>query len=93
MEKKLQIDIKKYLKSKGCDVLVITPQPGIPNGWEDITFFKESFWGTIEVKASKNAKFQPFQSERIKKHNNWSWARAVHPDNWDDIKKELDVIL
>jgi hypothetical protein len=25
--------------------------------------------------------------------DNWSWAKAVYPENWEEIKKELVVIL
>jgi Holliday junction resolvase len=93
IESRLQSEIRKFLKSKGCDVLVIKPQPGIPDGWEDITFFKEGFYGMIEVKDSPTAKYQPLQKERIKKHNEWSWAKRVDPSNWQQIQVELEFIL
>lgn len=92
IESRLQSDIRKHLKSLGFDVLVIRPQPGIPDGWEDITFFKEGFWGTIEVKDSPTAPFQPLQAERLKKHNEWSWARRVDPTNWPETKIELEFL-
>lgn len=92
-ESRLQSEIRKYLKSKGCDVLIIKPQPGIPDGWEDITFFLEGFWGTIEVKASKTAPYRPLQKERLEKHSKWSWARGVYPENWQEVKAELEGIL
>lgn len=93
IESRLQSDVRKYLKSMGCDVLVIKPQPGIPDGWEDITFFKEGFWGTIEVKDSPKAPYQPLQEERLKKHAEWSWSRRVDPTNWQEVKIELEFIL
>lgn len=93
VEGRLQTEIRKFLKSKGCDVLVIKPQPGIPEGWEDIMFFKEGFWGAIEVKASKTSPFRPLQKERLEKHAQWSWARAVYPENWQQVQIELEFIL
>lgn len=93
IESRLQADIRKHLRSLGCDVLVIKPQPGIPDGWEDITFFKEGFWGTIEVKDSPTAPYQPLQEERLKKHSEWSWAKRVDPSNWQEIKIELEFML
>lgn len=93
IESRLQTEIRKYLKGMGCDVLVIKPQPGIPAGWEDIMFFKEGFWGAIEVKDSASAPYQPLQEDRLKKHNEWSWARRVDPTNWHQIKRELEGIL
>jgi len=92
-ESTLQTTVKKFLKSKGCEVLVIRPQPGIPDGWEDIMFLKEGFWGCIETKKSATAKYQPLQQERLKKHNEWSWARRVYPENWNEVKAELERIL
>lgn len=92
-ESSLQTTIRKYLKSKGCDVLVIRPQPGIPDGWEDIVFFKEGFWGCIETKKDPKAEYQPLQEVRIKKHNEWSWARRVDPTDWPLVKAELERIL
>lgn len=93
IEKRLQTEIRKHLKSLGCEVLVIRPNPGIPDGWEDITFFHKKFWGTFEVKDSPEAPYQPLQEERIKKHNEWSYARRVDPTNWQEIKIELEMLI
>lgn len=92
-ESTLQTKIRKYLKSKGCDVMVIRPQPGIPDGWEDIMFIKEGFWGCLETKKDPTAPYQPLQEERIKKHNQWSWSKRVDPTDWESIKEELEIIL
>lgn len=73
--------------------MVIQPQVGIPTGTSDIFFCKEGFYGFIEVKASKTAKFQPLQKEFVEKMNDWSWARIVYPENWQEIKTELDKLL
>lgn len=92
-ESTLQSNIRRFLKSKGCEVLVIRPQPGIPDGWEDIMFLKEGFWGCIETKKDPSSPYQPLQEERIRKHNEWSWSRRVDPISWLDTKKELEEIL
>lgn len=92
-ESNLQSTIRKYLKSKGCYVLVIMPQPGIPSGCPDILFMLEGFWGVIEVKASKSAPYQPLQKETLIKLGEWSWARRADPENWLEIKEELEAML
>lgn len=92
-ESNLQSKIRKYLKGKGCYVLVITGGPGIPDGCSDILFLLEGFWGAIEVKASPTAKWQPLQKETLEKFNAWSWARRVDPTNWLDVRAELELIL
>lgn len=89
----LQSNIRKYLKSKGCYVLVIRPQPGIPDGMSDVLFMLEGFWGAIEVKDSPTAKWQPLQKETLEKFAAWSWAKRVDPTNWGEVKQELERIL
>jgi len=93
IESRLQSAIRKYLKDKGCYVLVIKPQPGIPDGMTDILFMLEGFWGAIEVKNSPKAKYQPLQMETLLKFNEWSWARRVDPSSWPDVKAELEAML
>lgn len=66
---------------------------GVPTGTSDIFFCIEGFYGFIEVKKSEKARFQPLQPEFLEKMNGWSWARAVWPENWLEIKSELRNIL
>lgn len=89
----LQKEIRKYLKDKGCDVLILNPRSGIPTGWPDITFFKEGFWGTIECKKNKYEPYRPRQKETIARHGEWSWSRRVDWSTWDETRNELEAIL
>ena len=93
IESDLQSNIRKYLKSKGCYVLVIRPQPGIPDGCSDVIFMLEGFWGAIEVKKDPKAKFEPLQKETLEKFDAWSFARRVDPTNWPMVRGELEQIL
>lgn len=93
IESKLQSDIRRYLKSRGCYVLVTGPQPGIPDGCPDIIFMLEGFWGAIEVKKDPKAPYQPLQKETLLKLDEWSWAKRVDPTNWPSTKEELEKIL
>lgn len=92
-ETKLQTNIRQYLKRKGCYVLVISPQPGIPDGCPDIIAFIEGAWIAVEVKNSPKAKYQPLQEETLKQLDEWSWAKRVDPSNWPEIRQELEKIL
>lgn len=92
IEKKLQSEIIKYLKSKGCFVMKCGGS-GVPTGTADVFFCIEGFYGFIEVKASAKAPFQPLQEHFLEKMNSWSWARAAWPANWEEIKGELNSIL
>lgn len=93
VESNLQSNIRKYLKSKGCYVLVVRPQPGIPDGCSDIIFMLEGFWGALEVKKHPKAGWQPLQRETLEKFDEWSWARRVDPTNWLEIRQELERML
>lgn len=89
----LQGKIVKYLKGKGCYVIKTTPGPGVPVGCPDIIFLKDGFWGGLEVKGSKTARFQPLQKQTIALLDGMSYCRPVFPGNWPEIMLELDEIL
>lgn len=93
IESNLQSIIRHYLKGKGCYVLVIRPQPGIPDGMTDVLFMLEGFWGAIEVKKNPAAPYQPLQEETLDKFDAWSWARRVDPTTWPEVKQELEAML
>lgn len=92
-EAKFQSSVIKYLRSKGCIVYKMQQNATTRIATPDVLFLKEGFWGAIECKASARAKFQPGQKEMVAKLNDWSYAQVAYPGNWDEIKKELDVIL
>ncbi len=92
-ESKFQSEVLKYLRHKGCIALKQQMNATTRAGTPDIIFMKEGFWGAIECKASKNAKFRPNQKEMIEKMNEWSWAVVAYPENWGKIKEELEGIL
>ena len=93
LEGKLQQEIIKFLKSKGCFVMKTTPGGGVPTGTADIFFCIDAFYGWIEVKKAKNATHQPGQDQFIQKMDNWSWAKFVNPSNWEEVKAELSQML
>lgn len=93
VESNFQGKVARWLRSKGCFVMVIQPQAGIPTGTADIFFCKEGFYGWLELKASKSSKIQPLQRPFIEKMNDWSWAKFCWPDLWPEVKAELEQII
>lgn len=103
MEARLQKEIAGYLRKKGCFVMVIQPQAGIPSGTPDIiALLPGGGHVSLEVKASnpykrdgtaKKGAFRPLQQETIRKLNDLYYARVVWPDNWPVIKLELDKLI
>jgi len=92
-EAQLQAKIVKHLKDKGCFVIKTRPGVGTPIGCPDIIFLIGGFWGGIEVKASATSKFQPLQKQTIKKLDEWSWCGTVYPENWKEVKAELEMMI
>ena len=94
VEGRLQAKIIAYLKRKGLVVIKLSAMPGVPSGIPDVLFLMDGGgWGFIEVKASAKAKFQPLQKEWVKKLDAMYWARVAYPENWDEIKAELENLI
>lgn len=89
-ESAFEKEVVKFLKSKGCDVFKMRYAP---EGTPDRLFLKEGFWGMLEIKKSKNAPFRPLQPEKLAKYDDWSYAKAVYPENWLEIQVELEMML
>lgn len=71
----------------------LKPGGGVPTGTADVFFCKEGFYGWLELKISAKAKAQLGQEPFIFKMHEWSWAKFVYPENWEEIKLELDDLL
>lgn len=92
-EANLQTKIIKYLERKGAYVIK-TGGPGTPNGCPDvIALLDGGGWLALEVKASPRAKFQPLQKATIKKLNDMYFSMAVWPENWDEVKAEIEQVI
>lgn len=92
-EADFQSKVIKWLRSQKCIVFKMQQNATTRIATPDILFLKDGFWGAIECKKSKNAKFQPGQKEMVAKMNEMSWAKAVWPENWEETKEELNFIL
>ena len=99
----MQTKIATWLRSKGCYVLVIQPQAGIPDACPDIlALFDGGGWATLEVKKSdpykrdgqaKAGAFQPLQQLTVEKLNRMYYSRVVWPENWERIRQELTNLI
>lgn len=92
-ESVLQGKIVKYLKGKDCYVIKTRPGVGTPDGCPDIIALCGGLWFAIEVKGSKTAKYRPLQKDTLEKLDSWSWAKTVCPENWEEVKEELELML
>lgn len=92
-ESKFQTKVSKWLRERGCLVLKYQQNATTRQSVADLFFCKEGFYGFIECKRSKSAPLRPGQKEFINKMNDWSWAKICYPENWEETKKELGVML
>lgn len=90
-EKRFQSTVVKWLRLKGCYVIVTD---GRPMGTPDvIALIDGGGWIALECKDSEKAKFQPLQKITIEKLNQMFYSKAVWPANWEETKIELAKII
>lgn len=91
-ESRLQSKIISYLKGKGYYVIK-TGGIGTPDGCPDIIALCGGLWIAIEVKGSATSKYQPLQKDVLQLLDSWSWAKVAYPENWPEIKAELEIMI
>lgn len=88
MEKKLQSEIIKFLRSHKIYVIKTTPGAGTPVGCPDIIGLYRGRYLALEVKASAGAGFQPLQRETLNILSiDCKWAFSVTPETWGFVKR------
>lgn len=92
-EGKLKTEVVKWLRAKGCFVWICKQDSTTQKGVADLFFCIEGMYGFLELKATKNSPRRPGQEAFIKKMDEWSYARMVYPENWNEVKKELEYML
>ena len=95
IESKLQSDISKHFRMIGCIVMKMPAgYQNIPVGFPDLLILAPNGrYFNLEVKASPTAPFQPLQKEYIAKLDAMSYSRAVNPENWDEIRTEIELFM
>jgi Holliday junction resolvase len=89
-EKQVQTSIIKILHTLGWYVIKTRPGSGTPTGMLDIVAFNGRTYIVLEIKKSKNAKWQPLQPETLAMFKRWGvYAKAVYPENLEEVKNEL----
>lgn len=92
-EADFQSKVIRWLRREGCFVWKCKQDATTQRGVSDLFFCYEGFYGFLEIKAYKGAKFQAGQKEFVEKMDAWSYARVVYPENWGKIQEELKEIL
>lgn len=92
-EGKFKSIVIKYLRSKGCFVWICKQDATTQKGVSDLLFCIEGLYGFIELKANKDAPRRPGQEQFVKKMNEWSYAVVAYPENWGEVRKELEDLI
>lgn len=93
-EAQLQTKVVQWLKAKGLFVIKTNAAPGVPVGTPDVIgLIDGGGWVALEIKASAKSRKQPLQAVTVAKLDEMYYSKFVHPDNWSDVKKELERLI
>lgn len=88
-ENKFQADLIKELKSIFPGCIVLKNDANYKQGIPDLTIFYNNKWAVLECKKDAKAKYRPNQKYYIDKMNEMSFARAIYPENKQEVLNEL----
>lgn len=93
LEKDLQKEFIKSLRSKGAFVWKLQENATTPAGEPDAFICYKGFYGFVEFKREEGSDFQPLQKEKLKKYQTWRpeicAVYVVHKDNYDEVMAEI----
>ena len=92
-ENEYQQELKKRIKSRIPDCIVIKNDPSFQQGFPDLAIFKGDRYAILEVKRSKEASHQPNQDYYVDLMNDWSYSAFIYPENEKEILDELQRAL
>lgn len=88
-EAKFQSEVKKWLKSKGCEVFKMTPGAGIPDATPDLEAHYKGRYCVVECKRSAKASLRPGQSRKIQQESKNTLAMFVYPENYLEFQERF----
>lgn len=91
LESKFQARLIRRLEAEFPGAVVIKTDPNFIQGFPDLLFLQDSFWGALELKRAQNSARQPNQEYWVQRLNLMSYGRFVYPGNLQFTLKELEV--
>mgnify|MGYP004649689541 CR=1 FL=1 len=88
-ESSFQADLKKDLKKRFPDSLVVKSDPLQVQGIPDLLIFCGRRWAALECKRQSRASHRPNQDYYVDKMNHMSFSRFIYPENKEDVLNEL----
>ncbi len=93
LESQFQSKLKKLLKKRFPDCVVIKNDANCIQGIPDLSVFYKNKWAMLECKKSALAHHQPNQDYYVERFDKMSFSRFVYPENLDDVLDELDIFF
>lgn len=93
LESKFKTDLKKEIKERYPGCIVTKMDPNDIQGIPDMLILYKNKWATLEGKKNKKSSRQPNQEYYVDKMNSMSYSNFIHPENKEDILKDLDNIF
>ena len=88
-ESSFQADLKKDLKKRFPDSIVVKSAPLQVQGIPDLLIFCGRRWAALECKRQSRASHRPNQDYYVDKMNQMSFSRFIYPENKEDVLNEL----
>lgn len=88
-ESSFQADLKKDLKKRFPDSIVVKSDPLQVQGIPDLLIFCGRRWAALECKRQSQASHRPNQDYYVDKMNQMSFSRFIYPENKEDVLNEL----
>lgn len=88
-ESSFQADLKKDLKKRFPDSIVVKSDPLQVQGIPDLLIFCGRRWAALECKRQSRASHRPNQDYYVDKMNQMSFSRFIYPENKEDVLNEL----
>lgn len=88
-ESAYQAKLIRKLKTRFPGCVVLKNDSAYQQGILDLTLFWKRHWAMLEVKASRQAPYQPNQKYYVDKLGKMSFAAFIYPENEEEVLSAL----
>ena len=92
-ENKYQMTLKKKIKDRLPEAIVLKNDPNYIQGIPDLLILYKNKWAALETKKDENAKHRPNQDYYVEKMNDMSFASFIWPENEEEVLDALERSL
>lgn len=90
LENEYQSRLKKKIKERFPDCIILKNDPNIIQGIPDLLILKDNNWAALECKQHSKSKKRPNQDYYINKMNHMSFASYICPENEEDVLNAME---